>query len=85
MLVASENYGNQRQALHGQPCPCQARLVEPLGLRMAHGPLPAPLMRLLLLSVEAREVGAARIQHWSCENLLVNPRFIGPVTGTPMQ
>ena len=31
----------------------QARLVEPLGLRMAHGPLPAPLMRLLLLSVEA--------------------------------
>lgn len=32
----------------------KARLVEPLGLRMAHGPLPAPLMRLLLLSVEAR-------------------------------
>ena len=34
--------------------PRKARLVEPLGLRMAHGPLPAPLMRLLLLSVEAR-------------------------------
>lgn len=34
----------------------KARLVEPLGLRMAHGPLPAPLMRLLLLSVEARAV-----------------------------
>ena len=28
--------------------------MEPLGLRMAHGPLPAPLMRLLLLSVEDR-------------------------------
>jgi len=30
----------------------EARIVEPLGLRMAHGPLPAPLMRLLLLSSE---------------------------------
>ena len=30
----------------------EARLVEPLGLRMAHGPLPAPLMRLLLLAAE---------------------------------
>lgn len=30
----------------------EARLVEPLGLRMAHGPLPAALMRLLLLSAE---------------------------------
>eukprot|EP00439_Symbiodinium_sp_Y106_P023552 s2722_g2.t2 len=34
------------------PGACGARLVEPLGLRMAHGPLPAPLTRLLLLSAE---------------------------------
>ena len=36
----------------------EARLAEPLGLRMAHGPLPAPLMRLLLLSVEAGLLGS---------------------------
>lgn len=31
----------------------EAHIVEPLGLRMAHGPLPVTLMRLLLLSADA--------------------------------
>lgn len=30
----------------------EARVIEPLGLRMAHGPLPVTLMRLLLLAAE---------------------------------
>lgn len=30
----------------------EARIIEPMGLRMAHGPLPLTLMRLLLLSAE---------------------------------
>ncbi|CAK9053686.1 unnamed protein product [Durusdinium trenchii] len=53
----------------------EARLVEPLGLRMAHGPLPAPLMRLLLLSVEEPHRCAAEASI-ACAMLTMQPPWL---------
>lgn len=53
----------------------EARLVEPLGLRMAHGPLPASLMRLLLLSVEAPYQCAAEAAI-ACAMLTMQPPWL---------